>query len=279
MGTSAAHLVAAACLVGGVTLVLAPSRLLMPGEGPTVTPGTRGTAARQPSRPVTTGVAVVGFALVVVALLPGVAPSWPVPLAGVATGVVALVVVERRRGVARARALATAEQVDEAVTAMSAALAAGASPAQTLSSAARASPALLSSAAQHAQWGADPTPALREAARQPGAGALSELAAAWTVAASTGCHLLDVLERVRTSVHEGVVVAREVQEQLAPVRATARVLALLPLGGLAVGASLGVNVPRLLLTTTWGQVSVVVALALVASGLWVVERIARRAER
>ncbi len=222
---------------------------------------------------------MIGLAVVVVALLPGVAPSWPVPLAGVATGVVALVVVERRRGVARARALATAEQVDEAVTAMSAALAAGASPAQTLSSAARASPALLSSAAQHAQWGADPTPALREAARQPGAGALSELAAAWTVAASTGCHLLDVLERVRTSVHEGVVVAREVQEQLAPVRATARVLALLPLGGLAVGASLGVNVPRLLLTTTWGQVSVVVALALVASGLWVVERIARRAER
>lgn len=267
-------LLVAVCLAGGLALVLAPPRPRLPGGT------TSGLLARplagtmRTSRPLMLGMAAVAVPLLLMA-----APSWLLPSVGAAVGVLALVVVERRRGTARVRALATAEQVDEAVTAMSASLAAGASPAQTLGSGARASPSLLDEAARHAQWGVDPTPAMRDAARRPGAQALAELAAAWTVATSTGCHLLDVLERIRASVHDGVCVAHEVQEQLAPVRATARVLALLPLGGLAIGASLGVNVPRLLLTTAWGQGSVAVALALVASGLWLVERIARRAER
>ena len=275
MGTVDAVLVAAVCLAGGATLVLAPPRPRAPAAAPPdVVAGRPSAVARSSRRLVAVAAAAVGVPLLLAA-----APSWLVPSVGVTAGVVALVVAERRRGAARVRALATAEQVDEAVTAMTAALAAGASPAQTLSSAARASPTLLDEAARHAQWGVDPTPALRQAARQPGAGALTELAAAWAVAASTGCRLLDVLERIRTSVHDDVAVAHEVQEQLAPVRATARVLALLPLGGVVVGASLGVNVPRLLLTTPWGRASIAGALGLIASGLWLVERIARRAER
>lgn len=274
MGAIDALLVAAVCLAGGVTLVLAPPQPRVPAAArPDAVVGRR--AVARPSR----RLVVVTATAVGVPLLLADAPSWLVPSVGATAGVVALVVVERRRSAARVRALATAEQVDEAVTAMTAALAAGASPAQTLGSAARASPSLFDEAARRAQWGVDPTSALRQAARQPGAGALTELAAAWAVAASTGCRLLDVLERLRTSVHDGVAVAHEVQEQLAPVRATARVLALLPLGGVVVGASLGVNVPRLLLTTPWGRASIAGALALVASGLWIVERIARRAER
>lgn len=274
MGAVDGVLLAAVCLAGGLTLMLAPTRSRVPAPAPSGAVGRMSERTTRRRRWVGAVAAVVAG----VSLLLAVAPAWPLPLAGVVVGVTTLVVVERRRGAARMRALATAEQVDEAVTAISAALTAGASPSQTLSSAARASPALLDDAARHAQWGVDPTPALNEAARQPGAAALADLAAAWAVAASTGCHLRDIVERIRTSVHDGVAVAHEVQEQLAPVRATARVLALLPLGGLAVGASLGVNVPGLLLTTTWGLASVAVALALVASGLWLVERIARRAE-
>jgi tight adherence protein B len=275
MGTVGVVLVAAVCLAGGATLVLAPPRPRVPAAAPPgVAVGRAGAVARPSRRLVVVAATAVG-----VPLLLAEAPSWLVPSVGAMAGVVALVVAERRRSAARVCALATAEQVDEAVTAMTAALAAGASPAQTLGSAARASPTLFDEAARRAQWGVDPTPALRHAAQQPGAGSLTELAAAWAVAASTGCRLLDVLERLRTSVHDGVAVAHEVQEQIAPVRATARVLALLPLGGVVVGGSLGVNVPRLLLTTTWGHACIAAALALVASGLWLVERIARRAER
>lgn len=274
MGAVDAVLVAAVCLTGGATLMLAPPRPRVPAVAPPDVVAGRPSAVARSSRRLVAVAATASMPLLLAAV-----PSWLVPSVGATAGVVALVVAERRRGAARVRALATAEQVDEAVTAMTAALAAGASPAHTLSSAARASPTLLDEAARHAQWGVDPTPALRQAARQPGAGALTELAAAWAVAASTGCRLLDVLERIRTSVHDGVAVAHEVQEQLAPVRATARVLALLPLGGVVVGASLGVNVPRLLLTTPWGLASIAGALGLVASGLWLVERIARRAER
>jgi tight adherence protein B len=89
--------------------------------------------------------------------------------------------------------------------------------------------------------------------------------------------LADVLARVRTLVSDDLVTAHEVAEQLAPVRATSRVLAVLPVTGVLLGAGLGVNVVSLLLTTMWGQVCLVGAVTLVAGGLWVIDRISERA--
>jgi len=273
MGTTAV-VVAAACMACGMTLAVPGPRF----TGLSVTSQRRRAEGRRARARGGTGVllAVVGPAL---AVLLGGGRSWVVPVTLAAAAAAAVVAAERRRAAARSQVLATMECVDEAVTAIAAELAAGATPQRSLGSAARASPTLFAEAARQAQWGLDPAPALRSAAGHPGAGAVAELAAAWVVATSTGCHLTTVLDRVRSSVHEGVVVAREVQEQLAPVRATARVLAVLPLAGLGIGAALGVNVPLLLVTTTWGWLCLGAAAVLVASGLWVVERLARRAER
>jgi tight adherence protein B len=55
------------------------------------------------------------------------------------------------------------------------------------------------------------------------------------------------------------------------------VLAGLPLMGVVIGAGVGVDVPSLLLLTTWGQLCLLTALGLVAAGLTVIDRIGSRA--
>ena len=195
----------------------------------------------------------------------------------VGVGVVAVVVVERRRGAARAARDRRAEEVDEAITALAADLRSGARPSSALQAAARASPEVFGDAARGAQWGADPVLALRRSARRPGAEAVADLAVAWQVATRTGCHLADLVDRVRDSVRASLATSREVSETLAPVRATARLLAVLPVAGVGVGAAIGVDVVHLLSTTLWGQACLGAAVLLVAAGLWLVEAIAVRA--
>jgi tight adherence protein B len=57
------------------------------------------------------------------------------------------------------------------------------------------------------------------------------------------------------------------------------VLAVLPVLGLGLGGALGVDSLALLTGTAWGQVCLILALALVAAGLWWVDALARRAMR
>jgi tight adherence protein B len=261
---SMAALSAITALAVGIGLVLVTpprGRAVLQGSSPR--PGW--------SRPARVGV-VVGCVLTAGLLVP-----VPPMLAVVAVAVTAIVLAERGRGAARSQRARRAEGLDEAVTAIAVDLRSGGTPAAALQAAARASPELFAAAAGAASWGADPTTALRQSAHFAGAEALRDVASAWEVAARTGCSLADVLDRLRHSVHAGLATNREVAETLAPARATARVLAVLPVAGVGVGAAIGVDVPALLLGTTWGQACLALALALVALGLWVVERIARRA--
>jgi tight adherence protein B len=213
----------------------------------------------------------------VAALVLGLLLAVPPTVVAVTGAVLALVLVERRRGVARLTRRRRAESLDEAVTAMAVDLRSGGTPAAALTAAARASPELFADAARAAGWGADPVPALRRSATLAGAESLTDVASAWEVASHTGCSLADVLDRLRHSVHTGLATGREVAETLAPARATARVLAVLPIAGVGVGAVVGVDVPALLLGTTWGKACLALAIGLVAVGLWVVEQITRRA--
>jgi len=219
---------------------------------------------------------VAGIAAACVLTL-GLLLAVPPMVVAVAVAVAAIVLAERRRGAARSARVRRAESLDEAVTAMAVDLRSGGTPAAALQAAARASPELFTDAAGAAGWGADPTPALRRSADLAGAEQLNDVASAWQVAARTGCSLADVLDRLRHSVHAGLATGREVAETLAPARATARVLAVLPVAGVGVGAAIGVDVPALLLGTSWGQACLALAVGLVALGLWVVELIARRA--
>ena len=259
-----APLVTAALVVtGGLVLVSAtPTRALLPGLS--LRPA-RGQQAR-----------FVGFALACVLAL-ALLLAVPAMLVALTGAVAAVVIAERRRGAARSDRARRAAALDEAVTAIAVDLRSGGTPAAALQAAARASPELFADAADAAGWGADPTPALRQSADLPGAEPLHDVASAWQVAEHTGCSLADVLDRLRSSVHAGLATGREVAETLAPARATARVLAVLPLAGVGVGAAIGVDVAALLLGTSWGQACLALAVALVALGLWAVELIARRA--
>ena len=202
------------------------------------------------------------------------------PVAVAAMVVVVGVVVAERARTRRARQRrATAELVEECVAVLAAELKAGRSAPAAWAGAADVAPGLLSPAARAAALGGDPADAMRTAAATPGADTLRDVAAAWTVARSTGAPLADLLGRAAARAQDDVVTLREVEEQLAPVRATARVLAVLPALGVLLGGALGVDVVSLLLRTGWGQLCLLAAAALVASGLWVLERVAQRARR
>ncbi len=202
------------------------------------------------------------------------------PVALVAgAGAVSAVAAERARTRRAARRQATAERVEECVAVLAAELSAGRSAPDALAGAASVAPALVAPAARAAALGGDPTAALRAAADAPGADTMRDVAAAWSVAQSTGAPLADLLGRAAVRAQDDLVTGREVEEQLAPVRATARVLAVLPAMGVLLGAGLGVDVVSLLLRTGWGQLCLLGAVTLVAVGLWVLERVADRARR
>ncbi len=205
--------------------------------------------------------------LVAVAVAAGVAAPGTV----LAAGLLALTVVAERRRTRRRRHRDRArERVDEALVLLAAELAAGRSPPQALVAAAEAAPEALAEPARLASLGGDPVPGLRVAASHPGAGGLGGVAAAWRVAVEGGAPLSVVLHRVRLTVEADAAAAREAAEQVAPVRATARVLAVLPVLGLALGGAVGVDSVSLLIGTAWGQACLLLATVLVGGGLlWV----------
>lgn len=180
----------------------------------------------------------------------------------------------RRAAVDRVR-----DDLDEAVAVLSAELSAGRPPAGAAESAAAVAPGLFAEAAGMVRVGGDPVPVLRSCAhRVPGASGLADVAAAWQVAQRTGAPLAPVMDRVRVALAADLAAAHETAEQLAPVHATARVLAVLPVAGVPVGWALGVDSVTALTTTGWGQACLLAAVGAVGLGLAWVELITRRAE-
>lgn len=259
------HAVAALAVAMGVVLI-APATGWRPAHRAQVPPDESAGATHRP------------IAILVVVMLAGLA-LWGA-LADAALGLlvivgagVGLVRAERTRASRRRAREQAAQRTEEYVLMLSVELSAGRAPAEALAAATPVGPQQVAQAAGSYALGGDPVPALRAAAARPGCEALGQVAAAWQLAIATGAPLADVLRRTTQAVRDDLATDREVAEQLAPVRATGRVLAGLPLMGVVVGSGLGVNVPALLLLTAWGQASLVAALALVACGLWVIDRI------
>lgn len=127
-----------------------------------------------------------------------------------------------------------------------------------------------------ARAGHDPASALRRAARIPGGGGLGYLAACWKVSAQTGSGLAEVAERLADGLAHDLAHRRDVSAQLAGPRATAVLLALLPLVGLAMGAALARQPLEFLFTTPLGIACLCTGLALEALGLLWTRRMVRR---
>lgn len=205
----------------------------------------------------------------------------PVPAALLAAGAV----LALRSWSGRRRA---AEQAVERVRAVEACatlggeLRAGRTPAGALSAAAEVasggSRTALAAAAAAAAAGADVPAALLQRGREPTAvpEVLRGLAACWAVCGAAGSGLAAAVERLEEGLRATLAQRRAVESELAGPRATAAMLALLPLAGLALAAGLGADPLRVLLHTPVGLVCLTAGVGLDVLGLrWTARMVAR----
>jgi tight adherence protein B len=120
--------------------------------------------------------------------------------------------------------------------------------------------------------------ALRRAAELPGADGLRAVAAAWDVAARSGAAPATVLSRVAAGLRSDADARAEVTAALSPPRATAKLLAALPIFGVGLGVSMGAQPVQFLLHTGAGALCLTLGAALALLGMWWVERLAAAAE-
>jgi len=215
--------------------------------------------------------------LVAVPLLPWLPGGWFVPglIVSVATGVAWLLWLRRRE---RRAAHATGRRVLETCEQLASELASGQPPGAALARAAD-DWAELGPVAEAFRIGSDVPAALRAVATRPGADDLRLLAAAWHVAHRTGQGLADAVDRVARQLVDARATRRVVDGELASARATARLVALLPVVALAMGSGVGGDPVAFLLRSPPGWLCLAVGLGFGLTGLWWIEALARDVDR
>jgi tight adherence protein B len=108
---------------------------------------------------------------------------------------------------------------------------------------------------------------------------LAPLAACWSVSAEFGSGLADAVGRLAEQARVAEDIRVQLEAQLAGPRATARILMLLPLFGIAMGMMMGVNPLGWLLGTLPGLACLLLGMALAMLGLWWTGCIVRKVER
>ncbi|MGB9048303.1 MAG: type II secretion system F family protein [Pseudonocardiaceae bacterium] len=220
-------------------------------------------------------------AVLLVALAAGVGVVLAGPGGGLAAAMVSGTAVARRRAGRDRRTAATAATgLSDVLGVLVAELRAGAHPGDAITAAADnhadGSPTgrtdvvrALSAVAATARLGGDVPAVLRSAGPPPLRAWLGRLADAWSLADRHGIPLADLLDAVRSDTEHRVRFAAEVQARLAGPRATAAVLAGLPLLGMALGQAVGAAPLHVLCETVVGQVLLVIGTAAACIGvLW-----------
>lgn len=142
-----------------------------------------------------------------------------------------------------------------------------------------ADPGLAPSALGAIRWGGDVATALRSDGQRRGCELLASAAACWSVAQASGAGLAEALDRIVQQDRKAEEVRRQLSSHLAAPRATARMLAALPLLGVGLGVLIGGDPIAWLTGTSLGWGCLVVGAALTAIGLLWAQRIAARTER
>jgi tight adherence protein B len=114
---------------------------------------------------------------------------------------------------------------------------------------------------------------------EPGAEGLRLVAAAWQVSHRTGRGLADALARVADGLRATRATDRVVQGELASARATARLVAALPLLTMAMATGAGADPVTFLIASPLGLGCLAGGLALGFSGLAWIDRLARDVHR
>ncbi|WP_344413322.1 type II secretion system protein [Amycolatopsis minnesotensis] len=196
------------------------------------------------------------------------------PAGAVAAGLLTAAVrcrwrAERQARVRRALAAALAD----AMRAMVTELRAGAHPARAVEVAAEDSPPALAGElrelAGHARLGVVP--------RGRGTGATDALRRAWALADEHGVPLAEAADSVRRGVVAEAAFAAQCEARMAGPRASAAVLALLPVFGVALGEAMGASPVRVLTGTVAGQLLAVAGCALLFAGVVWSSRVTGRA--
>lgn len=264
-----ADMTSAAAVLAGIALLLwrPPGRWIVTER--------LGPPRRRVFRPVAlvgpfTGIAALGV------VLAGLSPAH-VMLGVTVAGIVVFAGSQMRADRRRRRAQARRDAVTEAVGLMAAELRAGIIPHRVLAGLAPDFE-FLASAAHAADLGGDVAAALRAAAVDPGGELLAELAGAWFVAERAGAPLARVLDRLEETARDDHEIEREVQSGVAPARATGRLMAVLPVLGLSLGASLGGDPLALLTGTAPGALCLAAGSACACGGVAWINHIASAAE-
>lgn len=185
-----------------------------------------------------------------------------------AIGAYALLRRRRRRAVADTYAARVREHCDQ----LSADLAAGAPTGVALARLADRWPEVRR-VVEADRFGLDVSTVWRALAAETGLGSLGLVALAWSYAQQTGVGLAVAMRHVADGLAAQARVDRTVAAELASARATAWLVALLPVGVLAMGSGLGGNPWHFLLLTTPGVGLLAAGLALIWAGLWWLESI------
>ena len=251
-----------ACALAGVAVAL-----LAPVRGRLVRPRSGGWSSY-----VGGGAALVPLA----ALLTGEPRLWA--LAVIATGAGLSVARMLVRARADRAAAAVRRRVVEMCDGLHAELTAGQTPGSALARAAEEWPAL-AAVSRSVTSGGDVAQALRSLAATPGAADLRVVAAAWQVAHRTGHGLADALARVAQQLRAVEHTRRVVDGELASARATARLVAALPLVALLMGTGAGADPWTFLFADPLGIGCLAGGVACGVAGLAWIEALARDVQR
>lgn len=219
--------------------------------------------------------AVVVLVPVVALLLGGPTGLGLALVATAALGVASRIARMRAR---RREAERTGDQVLRTCEWLAAELGSGRPPGVALAAAADDWPALAPVAGAH-RVGSDVPAAWRALADRPGAGDLRLVAAAWQVSQRTGSGLAAALSAVVASLRAAARTRRVVDGELASARATARLMAVLPLLALLMGSGAGGDPWRFLLTSPVGLGCLALGGALAGAGLAWIEALAGSVRR
>lgn len=215
------------------------------------------------------------------ALLTGVGAvvaSAPGAVVGASTGVV-LAAAARLLTMHRGRRLAARRRLEVArgCAAVASQVRVGRVPSEALAAAAGDWPVLV--AAHQAQMlGGDVPETLLAHATQPGCAGLADLARAWRLAVDTGAPMAGALDHVALSLRRDEALQRTVAAELAGPRATGKVMAVLPLGGIGMGYLLGGRPLEFLVDGPLGWACLLGGVGLACAGVLWVDQLARVAE-
>lgn len=201
----------------------------------------------------------------------------------VSLGVVAALLVHVGWGAAEHRVAGhTEDTVVALVGALADELRAGRSPPHALAGVAahHAGPiaGVLGEAARTEQLGGDTEAVFRAVPRSVAGGeVIARLAAAWQLSRLSGCSLAEVLDTVAADLRAGRRRQRLLAGLLAGPRASAGLLAALPVLGLLMGAALGADPLRVLTSTGPGQLALAAGVGLDLAGILWTGRLVRGA--